>query len=231
VATLAIGRVDGIPVTEYRATVSLVKLYDGGPQNVDGVLGEVFLFANPSPQSPILTLPVEIWTNAAGQILKASASDKRQLASGAFTSAGMPTTKSASARATITLSGFGVAVRASTAPPANEVTYQAIPVPTEVSGTVSIRGGGGKESPERGLLILTYHVLRDGAQTSRGQGVTTIGAVGAGGRYTAGVLGGHVQVSATFYSDDMTVLSCVSSGPDRFDARSTTKGVNFVCGK
>jgi hypothetical protein len=73
--------VDGIATTEYRATLSLLKLYYLGQQRGPGLLGSLFSAVDPAPQGLALSLPVEIWADSNGNFIRGSAqySPKRYL--------------------------------------------------------------------------------------------------------------------------------------------------------
>jgi hypothetical protein len=65
--------IGGITTTEYRSTISLLKLDYLGQQRGTGFLGSLFGAVDPAPEGLALSLPIEIWVDANGNIIRASA--------------------------------------------------------------------------------------------------------------------------------------------------------------
>ena len=79
VTRLGDATISGIATSEYRAQVSLVKLYLSGVEGAPDLLSVVYVMANPSPGSPYLSAPITVWATAAGELLQVTSSQTRAL--------------------------------------------------------------------------------------------------------------------------------------------------------
>jgi hypothetical protein len=84
VTRLGNATISGIATSEYRAQVSLVKLYLSGVEGSPDLLSVVYVMANPSPGSPYLSAPVTVWATAAGELLQVASSQTRALPGSPF---------------------------------------------------------------------------------------------------------------------------------------------------
>lgn len=224
--TLGRSNIGGISTTEYRATVSEVKLFLLGASTKGGLTYIAYRMAQSN--SLLLALPVEVWVDAKGQILQARAK------SNPVAPNDLPVALASSGEsATISISDFGVPVRVS-APPARDV----IPKPTitsspNVSGTLYVRGVDGAMLKESGLLSFT---APETGSAAIGFNVATFSpiAVGTNGTFDTDVLGyfrspENRNMVATFYPEPSRELSCQLEGWPQLSSKKATKGYNIVC--
>jgi hypothetical protein len=231
VTRLGNATISGIATSEYRAQVSLVKLYLSGVEGVPDLLGIVYVMANPSPGSPYLSAPVMVWATASGELLQVASSQTRALPGDSIQGSGQ--SDLVTDTATITLSDFGIAVHA-VAPPASDVTFRALPKPTRIEGIVTARGSDGQGLHRRGLLVLGIRVQRAGEPTSSSS-IEQFALVSSNGSFSATVPstsitpGRSLQIAATFYPATTTALHCDTLESQHFSTGTTTSNVELEC--
>ena len=221
----------GIATSEYRAQVSLVKLYLSGVEGNPDLLSVVYVMANPSPGSPYLSAPVTVWATAAGELLQVESSQTRAIPGDSIQGSGQ--SDLVTDTATITLSNFGIAVHA-VAPPASDVTYRSLPKPTRIEGIVIARESDGQVLHQPGLLVLGLRRQFVGEPTSSSS-IDQFALVSSKGSFSATVLstsntpGKSLQIAATFYPAATTVLHCVTLDSQHFSTGTTTSNVELEC--
>lgn len=212
--------IGGITTTEYRATLSLLKLYYLGQQSGPGLLGSLFAAVDP-PEGLVLSLPVEIWADAHGNLIRASAQYAKR--NSPFAPDGTSADSVTMRAATYTLSNFNGLVHA-VAPPKNEVTFRPLQAVTAIAGKVSISGA----RAQSGVLELT--MTRQGDTRPISQPLPRFVAVAKGGVWylPEGLTPGPIELTSTFYADGLLRVECASRAVTVVSG-VTTKNVNLDC--
>lgn len=233
---LGTGSTGGIATTEFRGMVSLVNLYR---TSADSLLSSVYLSAIPARVEVPMALPVKVWVDSKGQVLEFQATDSaRETEPPGPSSPGGLVSKTAS----MTLSNFNTPVPV-VVPPASEVTdepYVAHPQ-TQVFGTVLVRESNGTSMKEPGLLLLSIGTAADSTSVSYDAPFLypIFTSVDKNGSYLANIIGFSTStqpgrsdnVSAVFYPDTTTKLTCDAKTAVQFAIRATTSDFNIVCNK
>jgi hypothetical protein len=222
--------VGGEPTTEYRLTVSVVKLYALATP-AGALVSLVYNLTDPtlgtqSSASPQLSFPLDVWVDRDGHALRARTA-----------TAAVPPTFGYSRPATtysVTLSNFGV--RVEVAAPARRDLIEDPTIKSQsatVSGKVLVRTRAGRETTERGLLLFSTLVMSGfGARLKPFAQPLSIGPNGA---YTATVLGSSasfpqpLRLRATFYPVAGPPLSCDTPAARRFPSGTASNGSDIVC--
>jgi hypothetical protein len=206
--------VDGIATTEYRATLSLVKLYYLGQQRGPGLLGSLFSAVDPALQGLTLSLPVEIWADSSGNFIRGSAQYS-------FRYPSLRNGASTTLDATYTASNFNTPVHA-VAPPTKEVTFRPLQAETAIAGKVVFSGVHARA----GVLELTI--------TARGLPYLSprFVAVSRSGSWSlpAEIAGSYLELTPTFYVDGEAKAECARRNVT-IRSGLTTRNVDLVCNR
>jgi hypothetical protein len=210
--------VGGIATTEYRATLSLLKLYYLGKQHGPGLLGSLFSAVDPAPLGSVLALPIEIWADANGNFIQASAQYSKTYPpierAGTSVSGGTTTLD-----ATYTASNFNSSVHA-VVPPTRDIAIRPLQSPTAIAGKVD----SSSTHTRAGVLELRI--------TARGilHDTPRFVAVPQSGSWFLypDISAKDLELIPTFYVDGNTKVRCAPQHVV-ITAGLTTRNVNLVC--
>jgi len=206
--------VGGIATTEYRATLSLLKLYYLGQQRGTGLLGSLFSVAEPAPLGRVLSLPIEIWSDSNGNFIRGSAQYTKR-----YSSVERDGTSTTTLDATYTASNFDTPVHA-VAPPTKEVTFRPLPPVTAIAGEVVFSGG----HAQAGVLELSITAPGLGHLLPRFVAIPQSGSW----YVSADIAASHLELIPTFYDHGEAKAECA---PQYVTITSglTTKNVDLDC--
>jgi hypothetical protein len=226
IATLGHAEIGGVPTTEYRASISRLKVVEL-EQNRDGYLDQLFQNVNHGSRPLLLELPISIWVDARGQGLQFSAANPEH--NSPFAPEGSASSGVTAFTATYTLSNFNASVRIVSRPRKHVVEEPEFS--PSFYGKVHVRNSGGSDITERGVLDLTA-IPETGQRNNSSLDPSNLLPVGANGAYTGEQhFGGpfRYQISATFYANGTTKLVCKPAAVYIVPTRTST-AVNFTCG-
>jgi hypothetical protein len=216
--------VDGVATTGYHAVLSLIKLYELGLEQGDGLASFAMTLATPGAPSRILSAPVTVFVDAAGGIVQAQSSVQTVAQGGAVERR----------TATVTLSNFGLAVDVK-APTAGDVTFSLLRL-TRAAGEVRVESSGTVQPSGRGLLVVTQTLtLSRPGYNLRATSETGLVAVDAGGHFEMSVRatstspGATDRISAVFYPSVHTTFLCAAKAGQHFVMGRTVNGFDFSC--